>query len=133
MNDFFLHLLYFRDAQLLHRAGPDGLLYISFQRHLIVFTFLIVVSSLSIALPINYNGTMFARDEEFARTTLVNLEPASYWFWAHTVINLSYVPIGMLIMRRFIKRVIIRTFLFQFIAFYHYPKYHLDENNKTRG
>ncbi|XP_015119939.1 CSC1-like protein 2 [Diachasma alloeum] len=93
------------DKELFRRAGPDGLLYISFQRHMIILTAMMTVVSLCVALPINYSGTMRDSNETFSHTTLSNLDPTSSWIWMHTIIVLSYLPIGSYVMRRFIKQV----------------------------
>ncbi|KAG7205790.1 hypothetical protein KM043_007735 [Ampulex compressa] len=93
------------DAELLKRAGPDGLLYISFERYLIILTGLMVVASLCIALPINFHGNMQGDNATFSHTTLSNLDPMSSWVWVHTIIILSYLPVGGYIMRHFLKQV----------------------------
>ncbi|CAL7936230.1 unnamed protein product [Xylocopa violacea] len=93
------------DDELLKRAGPDGLLYISFERHLIILTCLMLIVSLCIALPINFHGNMQDDNATFGHTTLSNLDPTSTWIWVHTVLLLSYLPIGGYIMRHFLKKV----------------------------
>ncbi|CAB0033574.1 unnamed protein product [Trichogramma brassicae] len=92
------------DAELLKRAGPDGLLYVSFQRHLILLTFIMTVVSLCIILPINFHGNISGDPSAFSHTTLSNLDSRSPWLWVHTIILLSYLPIGAFVMRRFIKQ-----------------------------
>ncbi|XP_043261646.1 calcium permeable stress-gated cation channel 1 [Colletes gigas] len=93
------------DDELLKRAGPDGLLYISFERHLIILTTLMVVVSLCIALPINFHGNMQGDNATFGHTTLSNIDPMSTWIWVHTLVILSYLPIGGYVMRNFLKKV----------------------------
>ncbi|XP_029047997.1 calcium permeable stress-gated cation channel 1 isoform X1 [Osmia bicornis bicornis] len=93
------------DEELLKRAGPDGLLYISFQRHLIMLTCLMVILSLCIALPINFHGNMQGDKATFGHTTLSNLDPMSPWIWMHTILILSYLPVGSYVMRHFLKKV----------------------------
>ncbi|XP_066584176.1 calcium permeable stress-gated cation channel 1 [Prorops nasuta] len=93
------------DAELLQRAGPDGLLYISFQRYLIVLTGLMLIVSIGIALPINFHGNMQGDVASFGHTTLSNLDPNSSFMWVHSILILSYLPIGAYIMRRFLKQV----------------------------
>ncbi|XP_014214985.1 CSC1-like protein 2 isoform X2 [Copidosoma floridanum] len=93
------------DDELLKRAGSDGLLYVSFQRHLIILTGLMTLVSLLVILPINYNGDKLIKDGAFSRTTLPNLAPNSGWLWVHTFILLSYLPVGAYVMRKFIKKV----------------------------
>lgn len=94
------------DNELLQRAGPDGLLYILFERCLIILTIMMLVVSLCIALPINFHGTMQPGDSAtFSHTTLSNLDPTSNWIWVHTILLLSYLPVGGFIMRRCLKQV----------------------------
>ncbi|XP_044008335.1 calcium permeable stress-gated cation channel 1 [Aphidius gifuensis] len=93
------------DRELLSRAGPDGLLYISFQRHLIILTTMMLFVSLFIGLPINLSGTLQASNSAFSHTTMSNLDPLSAWMWVHTIIILSYLPIGVFFMRKYMKQV----------------------------
>ncbi|XP_001600724.2 CSC1-like protein 2 isoform X2 [Nasonia vitripennis] len=93
------------DVELLKRAGPDGLLYVSFQRHLIVLTAMMTAVSLCIILPINFHGKNSGDESTFSHTTISNLDSKSHWLWVHTLILLSYLPIGAVVMRRFIKQV----------------------------
>ncbi|XP_018050960.1 PREDICTED: CSC1-like protein 2 [Atta colombica] len=94
------------DDELLQRAGPDGLLYIMFERCLIILTIMMLIVSLCIALPINFHGSMQPGDSAtFSHTTLSNLEPTSFGLWVYTVLLLSYLPVGGFIMRRRLKQV----------------------------
>ncbi|XP_047346161.1 calcium permeable stress-gated cation channel 1 isoform X1 [Vespa velutina] len=94
-----------KDEELLKRAGPDGLLYILFERYLIVLTIAMVIVSLCIALPINFYGSTHDDDLTFSRTTVANLDPMSSWIWVHSMLIISYLPIGTYVMRRFLKQV----------------------------
>lgn len=94
----------------MRRAGPDGLLYISFERHLILLTAMMTVVSLCVALPINYSGQMQGANATFSHTTLSNLDPSSSWIWVYSVLILLYLPVGAFVMRRFMKQV--RTFIY---------------------
>nr|XP_031835277.1 CSC1-like protein 2 [Nomia melanderi] len=93
------------DDELLKRAGPDGLLYISFERHLIILTCLMVIVSLCIILPINFHGNMQGDKTTFGHTTLSNLDPTSTWIWVHSILILFYLPVGGYIMKHFLKKV----------------------------
>ncbi|KAF7405286.1 hypothetical protein HZH66_004192 [Vespula vulgaris] len=94
-----------KDEELLKRAGPDGLLYILFERYLIVLTIAMVIISLCVALPINFYGSIHDDDLTFSRTTIANLDPMSSWIWVHSMLIISYLPIGAYVMRRFLKQV----------------------------
>ena len=99
-------LLTCRDEELLKRAGPDGLLYVSFQRHLIVLVTMMTVVSLCIILPINFHGNTKGDTAAFSHTTISNLDSNSPWLWVHTLLLLLYLPVGYrFVMRRFIKQV----------------------------
>ncbi|XP_046412953.1 calcium permeable stress-gated cation channel 1 isoform X1 [Neodiprion virginianus] len=93
------------DEELLRRAGPDGLLYVSFERYLIMLTALMTAAALCIALPINFHGNFLSNGTRFGHTTLSNIDPNSDWVWVHSLLILSYLPIGCIIMRRFTKQV----------------------------
>lgn len=93
------------DEELLQRAGPDGLLYILFERCLIILTIMMLVVSLCIALPINFHGNMQGDSATFSHTTLSNLDPSSSLIWVHTILILSYLPVGSFVMRRCLKQV----------------------------
>ncbi|XP_012266710.1 calcium permeable stress-gated cation channel 1 isoform X2 [Athalia rosae] len=93
------------DEELLRRAGPDGLLYVSFERHLILLTALMTVAAICIALPINFHGELQGDKATFGHTTMSNIDPTSGWIWVHTLLVLSYLPVGGLVMRRFMKQV----------------------------
>lgn len=101
-----IHSYNYSDSELLQRAGPDGLLYILFERCLIILTSMMVIVSLCIALPINFHGNMQGDSATFSHTTLSNLEPTSSWIWVHTILILSYLPVGGLVMRRCLKQVL---------------------------
>lgn len=66
---------YFRDDQIRSKCGDDAVQYLSFQRHLIVLMFIITVTSLCIALPINMQGDLKGDTKQFGHTTLSNLDP----------------------------------------------------------
>lgn len=93
------------DEEFLKRAGPDGLLYISFERYLILLTALMMLVSICVALPINYHGNPVGETASFGRTTLLNLAPDSSLMWIYTILLLSYLPVGGFVMRKFMKQV----------------------------
>lgn len=64
-----------------------------------------VIVSLCIALPINFHGNMQGDDATFGHTTLSNIDPTSPWIWVHTVLLLSYLPVGGYVMRHFFRKV----------------------------
>lgn len=87
--------------QMLAKCGPDAVHYLSFQRHAITLMFLVTLVSISIILPINFQGKVLASDAStFASSTLSNLNGKSNWLWVHTLISIAFLPISILIMRR---------------------------------
>ncbi|XP_058804912.1 calcium permeable stress-gated cation channel 1 [Phymastichus coffea] len=93
------------DDELLKRAGPDGLLYVSFQRHLMALMAIMMLVSICVILPINFHGDKDGEPSAFGHTTISNLDSNSSWLWVHTLILISYLPIGACVMRRFVKKI----------------------------
>jgi hypothetical protein len=75
---------------------------------------MMTVVSICIFLPINFHGNIVGDTSAFSHTTLSNLDSKSPWLWMHTLILLSYLPIGAYVMRRFIKQVIVYLLLNNF-------------------
>lgn len=67
------------------------------------------VASLCIALPINFHGDLQGDKATFGHTTMSNIDPTSGWVWIHTILVLSYLPVGGFVMRRFMKQVILTS------------------------
>jgi hypothetical protein len=69
--DFF-----FRDSQIAAKSGSDCVIYLSFQRHLVLLAVIMTVTSLLIVLPINiYNGDEPVNTHKitFLQTTMINV------------------------------------------------------------
>ena len=66
--------LLFSDDTMLSLAGPDAVQYLRFQRFLIALLSLVMVLSICIILPINYQGVLFGKKSEFGHTTITNLD-----------------------------------------------------------
>ena len=47
-----------RDSDILEKCGPDAVQYLSFQRYLLVYLSIITVLSISVVLPINFQGEL---------------------------------------------------------------------------
>lgn len=86
--------------QILAHAGPDAIHYLSFQEHLIAVMFVVTVASLTVILPVNLQGTLYANATTFGHTTISNLEPSSSWVWVHVFVAILYAPLIVLTMRR---------------------------------
>lgn len=57
------------------KCGPDALQYLSFQRHIIFYMVIMMVISLTVVLPINFQGDLEGDEKTFGHTTLSNLDP----------------------------------------------------------
>ncbi|XP_022915183.1 calcium permeable stress-gated cation channel 1 [Onthophagus taurus] len=82
------------------RCGPDALHYLSFQQHLLGLMGIIMIISICVILPINFQGNLQGNVNTFGHTTISNLESTSNWLWVHIVTALVFVPLTILIMRR---------------------------------
>lgn len=90
-----------KDENILLKCGPDAVQYLSFQRHIIVCMLIMMVISLTIVLPINFQGDLQGDERTFGHTTLSNLRPDSSYLWTHVTLAILYLPLGIIIMRRF--------------------------------
>nr|CAD7397451.1 unnamed protein product [Timema poppensis] len=90
-----------KDESILQKCGPDAVQYLSFQRHILFYMSVMMVISLGVVLPINFQGTLQGDETNFGHTTLSNLDPNSPWLWVHVTLAILYLPLGIIIMRRF--------------------------------
>lgn len=86
--------------QILAHSGPDAIHYLSFQEHLLFVMFVITVISLTVILPVNLQGELYANATTFGHTTISNLRPESSWLWFHVFVAISFAPLIVLTMRR---------------------------------
>ncbi|XP_026683022.1 CSC1-like protein 2, partial [Diaphorina citri] len=90
-----------RDEHILVKSGADAVQYLSFQRHIIVFTAIITLVSLLVVLPVNFHGDLEGDGLTFGHTTLSNLHPESQLLWIHVTLAILYLPLSIFLMRRF--------------------------------
>jgi hypothetical protein len=57
------------------KCGSDAVQYLSFQRHIIIYMLIMMVISLTIVLPINFQGDLWGDEKTFGHTTVSNLDP----------------------------------------------------------
>ncbi|XP_067007803.2 calcium permeable stress-gated cation channel 1 isoform X2 [Anabrus simplex] len=98
---WFTAIFQIKDESILQKCGPDAVQYLSFQRHIIFYTSIIMVISLSVILPINFQGQLEGDEKTFGHTTLHNLDPNSPLLWTHVTLAILYLPLGIIIMRHF--------------------------------
>ncbi|XP_046401066.1 calcium permeable stress-gated cation channel 1 isoform X1 [Ischnura elegans] len=90
-----------RNENIMHKCGADAVQYLSFQKHIIVYIMIVMVISLCVILPINFQGDLEGDETSFGHTTLHNLDPSSPFLWAHVTLSILFLPLGIIIMRRF--------------------------------
>jgi len=90
------------DDMILRKCGSDALQYIKFQRHLIIFAFIIALVCMTIILPINFTmGNIQGDETNFGHTTISNLAATDSVLWVHIIVGIMFMPLGIYIMRRF--------------------------------
>lgn len=82
------------------RCGPDASHYLSFQTQLLLLMSIITFFSLTVILPINFQGTLLGDKTTFGHTTIGNLPADSNWLWVHITCSICIVPVMVLLMRR---------------------------------
>ncbi|XP_063925507.1 calcium permeable stress-gated cation channel 1-like isoform X2 [Zophobas morio] len=68
------------------RCGPEAKQYVTFLWNLVIASFVVMLISLIIILPINMQGSL-QELSIFSYTTMSNLEPQSTYLWAHISIS----------------------------------------------
>lgn len=92
------------DDVILEKCGEDSLQYLRFQRHIISYLMFVMVLSVCVILPLNFQGTLQGDATSFEHTTLVNLEPDSPYLWVHISLAFFFFPVSIVVMRRFSVR-----------------------------
>ncbi|KAK7863628.1 hypothetical protein R5R35_006165 [Gryllus longicercus] len=90
-----------KDESILRKCGYDAVQYLSFQRHIIFYMLIVMVISLTVVLPVNFQGQLEGDEKTFGHTTLHNLDPNSPYLWIHVTLAILYLPLGIIIMRHF--------------------------------
>lgn len=97
----WLHAIFcLNDEDVQNKCGSDALQYLRFQRHIIFYLSVIVVLSICVILPLNFQGTLQGTKQSFEHTTLVNLDPRSDFLWVHIVFSFLFFPLAIVVMRR---------------------------------
>ena len=92
------------DEDIQDRCGIDALQYLRFQRHIICYLTVTMVLSITVILPLNFQGNLAGNVTDFEHTTLGNLDPngpESEYLWAHICLAFFYFPLSIIFMRRF--------------------------------
>eukprot|EP00095_Tigriopus_kingsejongensis_P008456 snap_masked-scaffold18_size714446-processed-gene-1.9 protein:Tk08456 transcript:snap_masked-scaffold18_size714446-processed-gene-1.9-mRNA-1 annotation:"hypothetical protein L798_12217" len=83
------------------KCGTDARQYVRFIRYIIIFKTFVVILSIGVILPLNFQGTLQGDETSFEHTTLVNLDPSSDLLWVHVVFSFIFFPLAIVIMRKF--------------------------------
>ncbi|XP_022652667.1 CSC1-like protein 1 [Varroa destructor] len=92
------------DRHVLKKNGPDAVQYLTFQRHIIVFVFIVCICVITIILPLNALGVESKLNNKFAQTTIANISKDSKSLWVHIALSFVFLPLGVVFMRRFSTR-----------------------------
>ncbi|ELU01757.1 hypothetical protein CAPTEDRAFT_195188 [Capitella teleta] len=93
---FLFRLKYQQFSQ---KCGPDAVLYLQFQSHIITYMSIVTLISLAVILPVNFHGDLIADPNNFAKTTIANVDPDSALLWVHTIVALLYLVLAFFIMK----------------------------------
>uniref|UniRef100_A0AAY4AFK3 Transmembrane protein 63C n=1 Tax=Denticeps clupeoides TaxID=299321 RepID=A0AAY4AFK3_9TELE len=81
------------------KCGMDAIIYLSFQRHIILLMTVVCLLSLAIILPINVSGNLLGDNpQNFGRTTVANVPARNSFLWLHSIFTLLYFVITVLCM-----------------------------------
>ncbi|TRY58369.1 hypothetical protein DNTS_034211 [Danionella cerebrum] len=92
-------LYHMKDEEMRSKCGTDAVMYLSFQRHVILLMTVVCLLSLSVILPINLSGNNLGDSpQNFGRTTVVNVSAQNTFLWLHSIFALLYFVITVLCM-----------------------------------
>uniref|UniRef100_A0AAY4AD69 Calcium permeable stress-gated cation channel 1 n=1 Tax=Denticeps clupeoides TaxID=299321 RepID=A0AAY4AD69_9TELE len=88
-----------RNDEIRSKCGMDAIIYLSFQRHIILLMTVVCLLSLAIILPINVSGNLLGDNpQNFGRTTVANVPARNSFLWLHSIFTLLYFVITVLCM-----------------------------------
>ncbi|XP_072350618.1 calcium permeable stress-gated cation channel 1 [Scyliorhinus torazame] len=84
-------LYHMRDDEIQYKCGIDAIIYLSFQRHILVLLTVVCVLSIAIVLPVNFSGDLLGDSpQHFGRTTIANVPADDRLLWLHSIFALLY-------------------------------------------
>ena len=104
---FSLQWVTFSDEDIHELAGIDGVQYLKFERHLIIITAILSVTSLIVILPINisaiqwYDGQQTLMELTLQHFSLTNRQPRDPLLYFHTFFTFLLFPVSIIVMRNF--------------------------------
>ncbi|XP_014661822.1 PREDICTED: CSC1-like protein 2 [Priapulus caudatus] len=96
---WLLAIFKIRDVHILHKCGQDALHYLTFQRYLVVYMCVICILSITVILPVNFQGGLAGPEDSFTHTTILNIDPTSPMLWVHA----GFAPLYLIIIVLFLK------------------------------
>uniref|UniRef100_A0AAY4AB32 Transmembrane protein 63C n=1 Tax=Denticeps clupeoides TaxID=299321 RepID=A0AAY4AB32_9TELE len=94
------------------KCGMDAIIYLSFQRHIILLMTVVCLLSLAIILPINVSGNLLGDNpQNFGRTTVANVPARNSFLWLHSIFTLLYFVITVLCMAHHSSQQVARTLM----------------------
>ncbi len=99
---------YLRRDELLSIYGEDALAYLHFQRYMILMLAIITVCVIVVLMPINIIKGKHHMLGVYENGTIDNLRGASNYHFAHMCVSFCCLPLSMLVMSRFLRRVVVR-------------------------
>ncbi|KAI2797088.1 Transmembrane protein 63C [Blomia tropicalis] len=97
---WLLDYLLIKDKDIYDHRGLDAFQYLLFQRYIIYFLTALTAVCMIILMPINIFGKTSNR-QYFEMTTINNIDGSSDIFWVHTIIAISVVILGLVMMKNF--------------------------------
>ncbi|XP_041352864.1 calcium permeable stress-gated cation channel 1-like isoform X2 [Gigantopelta aegis] len=93
-----------KDVDILHKCGRDAIQYLSFQRYLLVYLLVICILSVSVILPVNFQGNIIGNETDFGHTTIGNVNSDSPLLWVHASFAIIYLLLAVFMLRHFSSR-----------------------------
>lgn len=103
--EWFLNA-YVRDEEAKLRLGEDSILYLSFQRYIVVILLVYCICSLIILCPINITFGKSGDIREFKTLSLYNIDPEESYIWVPVMLGFFYMPLTMIMMKKYAKDVL---------------------------
>ncbi|XP_072895213.1 calcium permeable stress-gated cation channel 1 isoform X1 [Hemitrygon akajei] len=92
-------LYHMRDDEIQYKCGVDAIVYLSFQRHILVLLSVVCVFSIAIILPVNFSGELLGDSpQHFGRITIANVPADDRLLWLHSIFALFYFIVTVICM-----------------------------------
>ncbi|CAF2776257.1 unnamed protein product [Rotaria sp. Silwood2] len=85
------------DRDIYKNCSVDAYYYLLYHTYLIVYLLFVMIFSLAVILPVNFQGTLGGSKQTFAHTTIANLSPKSSLLWVHACTSILFVLVGIIV------------------------------------